>query len=195
MLPQQMNWEDHYVLNLGCGRKAKMNKGVNVDIDPACSPDLVWDLNKLPLPFEDNTFERCIISHVFEHLGDPWAIKMPYVEWFFKFWKEIWRVLKPYGIVQFVAPNVNNEMTWGDPGHVHAVTPQTLYFLNKSVYEENKKITYSAMTQYGIDFSFDFELGAPVLSVDKSFVIGVLRAVKPAQETELVKVAEGEKCA
>jgi SAM-dependent methyltransferase len=174
--PSQEGWDKHYVLNLGCGKFAKISNGINVDIDPACEPDLVWDLNQLPLPFEDNKFDRVNLIHIFEHLGDPWLIKKPYVKWFFEFWNEIWRVLKPGGLVQFIAPNINNEQTWGDPGHCRAITPQTLCFLSKKIYQMNVDMT-SPMTQYDIQCDFEF-LVVPHLSLNNLFIAATLRAIK-----------------
>lgn len=175
--PSQVGWDTHYVLNLGCGIKCKVKKGINLDVNPKVEPDVVHDLNKLPLPFEDNTFDRCIMSHIFEHLGDPWSIKKPYVQWFFEFWAEIWRVLKPGGLIQFTSPNINNTLTWGDPGHTRAITLQTLSFLSKDTYELNANMDASPMTQYGIEFDFDF-LQPAHLSVDKLFICAIMRAIK-----------------
>ncbi len=40
-----------------------------VDIDPDCKPDKIWDLETLPLPFEDNEFDEIHAYEVFEHTG------------------------------------------------------------------------------------------------------------------------------
>ena len=41
---------------------------INVDWKASTDPDVVYDLNKLPYPFEDNTFELIEAFHVLEHL-------------------------------------------------------------------------------------------------------------------------------
>lgn len=149
-----MEWADHYTLNMGCGI-TRTARGVNVDIMPEVNPDLVYDLNKLPFPWDDNTFHRVDMSHIFEHLGDPWCIKMPYYEWFFKFWREVWRILKPRGIVSLIAPVYNHESAWGDPGHVRAIMAQTFLFLSKKELARAKTEPHNPMTRYPINFDFD----------------------------------------
>ena len=58
-------------LNLGCGNK--IHEGyVNVDKFDLYDVDVVHDLEKFPYPFDDNSVETIILSHVLEHIGqDP----------------------------------------------------------------------------------------------------------------------------
>ncbi|MDP2908668.1 MAG: methyltransferase domain-containing protein [Nanoarchaeota archaeon] len=56
-------------LNLGCGNDIKGGY-LNVDIGEGKGVDIVWDLNKYPYPFEDNTFEEIVADMVLEHLND-----------------------------------------------------------------------------------------------------------------------------
>jgi len=43
---------------------------VTLDIDPRHNPDVVWNLNKTPWPFENNQFKEIICHHVIEHLEE-----------------------------------------------------------------------------------------------------------------------------
>jgi len=43
---------------------------VTLDVNPAHSPDVLHDLNTLPLPFGDNRFKEIICHHILEHLGE-----------------------------------------------------------------------------------------------------------------------------
>jgi len=59
-------------LNLGCGYD-KQEGFVNVDAFEICKPDVVWDLNNYPWPWEDGMFDFIYAHHIFEHLDDYWA--------------------------------------------------------------------------------------------------------------------------
>lgn len=60
------------VLDLGCGNKMLSRsisaKVKTVDIWDRFKPDLVWDLNNIPLPFESDSFDVVILVDVIEHL-------------------------------------------------------------------------------------------------------------------------------
>jgi SAM-dependent methyltransferase len=60
---------DTPILNLGCGGW-KVN-GTNVDYNRAVNPDVVWDLNKFPYPFSNNSFGSIVMLDTLEHLDDP----------------------------------------------------------------------------------------------------------------------------
>ena len=56
-------------LHLGCGKK-KLDGWVNVDIEASCSPDEIVDLEKFPWPWQDDSVDHILMSHVLEHLGE-----------------------------------------------------------------------------------------------------------------------------
>ncbi len=50
-------------LNIGCGNDKK--KGyVNVDFSPDVKPDKVWNLEKVPIPFKENSVDEILAHHV-----------------------------------------------------------------------------------------------------------------------------------
>ena len=72
-------------LNLGCGEIPK--KGwINLDIGDAPHVDIMWDLNKKPYPFKDNSIDEIYSSCVLEHLKNLGV-----------FVEECYRILKPKG--------------------------------------------------------------------------------------------------
>ncbi|MFH0831609.1 MAG: methyltransferase domain-containing protein [archaeon] len=75
-------------LNLGCGTDIK--KGyVNMDKIKGQGIDLVWDLNKIPYPFKDNSIEQIYASNILEHID----LSIPL------FLKEAKRILKKDGLL------------------------------------------------------------------------------------------------
>lgn len=151
------NWNDHYILNLGCGN-TRVPHGINVDILPEVKPDKEWDLNKLPLPWEDNKFDRVIMSHIFEHLGDSGETGKSYLRWFAEFWREIWRVLKDRGWVEMTVPYGQPEQVWGDPSHVRPLFPLTFLVLSKKMYSQMNTMAPNPLNQFGMDYDFDIDV-------------------------------------
>lgn len=115
------------LLDVGCGRgdllKSFKKIGMNVqgtDLDPEslnlCSPLPVFlnDIEKEPLPFDDNSIEIIFSKSVIEHLHKPEFLVT-----------EAYRVLKPGGRIIIMCPSWVH-MGWGPfyQDHTH-VTPFT----------------------------------------------------------------------
>lgn len=82
------------ILNLGCGEN-KLEGCVNVDCEPRTNPDLVCDIKREKLPYEDGTVDEVWMIHCLEH------IEFPFWETIFR---EAARVLKPNGIFLLAYP-------------------------------------------------------------------------------------------
>ena len=49
---------------------------VNVDVASECSPDVVWELEKTPWPWESDSADSVLFSHSLEHIGaDPRVLR------------------------------------------------------------------------------------------------------------------------
>ena len=94
-------------LNLGCGRQKRANC-LNVDLRPAVTPDLVWNLNVRPYPLPRNHFERVYAGDVVEHLDDIPA-----------FMEEVHALLAPGGVLEITTPHFSSPNSFTDPTHKH----------------------------------------------------------------------------
>lgn len=167
-------------LLLGCGadrrKKIKFPESpeawtelVTADIDPACSPDIVLDLNQLPYPWADNHFDEVHAYEVLEHCGaqGDWRF-------FFAQFDELWRILKPGGYLVATTPMWDSPWAWGDPGHRRIISRESLIFLDRDEYAQVGK---TAMTDYRAHFKCNFRLMG-VTEENDTFGF-VLRAIKP----------------
>lgn len=154
---------------------------VTLDVNPDRKPDHVWDLNKRPLPFEDNTFDRIGAFEVLEHLGQQGDYKTWFAEW-----AEWWRILKPDGVMVGTSPDCSSRWAWSDPGHTRAMSPESMVFLVQPEYD--KQVGKTPMSDYRNVYQADFE---PVTLTrnpyDGTFAF-IMRAVKPSRCTRLAEV-------
>lgn len=135
---------------------------VTLDIDPRCSPDVVFDLDELPLvgtpslltkllPFADAEFDEIHAYEVLEHVGRQG-------DWrgFFREFGEYHRVLRPGGLFCGSVPYWRSVWAWGDPGHTRVISAETFHFLSQKAYAD--EVGKTPMTDYRAVWSGDFEL-------------------------------------
>lgn len=146
-------------LLIGCGsRREKQIWSDNrewsslttLDINSDHKPDVVWDLDKLPLPFRDSEFDEIHAYEVLEHTGrqGDWRF-------FFAQFAEFWRILKHGGVLFGTSPSRHSPWLWGDPGHVRVIQPESLVFLSQAEY--TRQIGKTPMTDYRFCYRADFE--------------------------------------
>lgn len=138
------------VLHLGSGRKGKNlaipdSKVISLDRDGLLEPDLVCHLGREKIDLPDNSVDGALAVHVLEHIGKQGESE----EWFF-FWEDLYRVLKPGGIVEFEAPLFSSVWAWADPTHCRALSPQSFIFFC----QDNYRIPNSAISPYRIACDF-----------------------------------------
>lgn len=150
-------------LLIGCGHNKAKQFGIigreewahvtTLDMNPAVEPDLVWNLDDLPLPFHDNTFDEIHAYEVLEHCGrqGDWRA-------FFALFDELHRILKPGGHIIASTPAWDGPWAWGDPGHTRIIDWQQLTFLDRSRYEAD--VGNTPMTDYRPYFRSDYEVVA-----------------------------------
>lgn len=134
-------------LMLGAGRARKRtNQGilirvkyadpiteiVTVDANSDTNPDIRWNLNVKPWPFEDNSFDEIHAYNIMEHLGHQGDAKA-----FFDEMYEIWRVLKPLGHFYGCCPKMSNPWVLAEPSHTRVLLPHSFNFLNRDFFKED----------------------------------------------------------
>jgi SAM-dependent methyltransferase len=119
MVIKQTNPLSPQKLHLGCGRNI-MDGWINLDVFQMDGVDVVADLDNCknnPLPFDDNSINQFLGSHVIEHLNNTLDLM-----------EELHRIAKPNAVALFRVPYGSNDDAFEDPTHVRQ------YFLNSFGY-------------------------------------------------------------
>jgi hypothetical protein len=187
---------EHVELLLGCGRdrarrfplEGRHDFGphlVTLDHNADHEPDIVWDLEQLPLPFHDDTFTELHAYEVLEHTGHQGDWRF-----FFAQFSEFWRILRPGGYLAATCPSWRSMWAWGDPSHTRVLTSGSLVFLSQEQYRiqvDGKGPRGDAgrtpMSDFRHVYQADFEIardetGRPLCMEDDERFVFVLRAIK-----------------
>ena len=93
------------LLDVGCGIK-KAPGAIGIDRNPASAADVLCDLDHLPYPFADSSFDRLEATHVIEHVSDV-----------IRTLEEFHRLVRPGGRVRVVTPHYTDFSSFCDPTH------------------------------------------------------------------------------
>jgi len=115
--------EEAMKLNIGCGFN-KLDGYVNVDQFPECEPDVLWNLEETPWPFEESTVDELVAHHVLEHLGQDTKV-------FFAIMKELYRLMSHGGHMKITVPHPYHPTFISDPTHVRPFTRNTFEMMNR----------------------------------------------------------------
>lgn len=168
---KELDLANYHELLIGCGNRyikqikfqyipQQFKNLTRLDIDPNCNPDVLWDLNKLPLPFEDNTFDEIHAADILEHTGQQGDWRF-----FFAQFEEFWRILKPGGYFIASCPKWDSPWAWADPGHSRVLCPHTLIFLDQHGYDQ---VGSTPMTDYRHVYKGNFRTAVTTEDVPNS---------------------------
>jgi len=169
-------------LLLGCGssreKRFTLNGGrpewvalTTLDHNIDHKPDVVHDMESLPLPFGDDSFGEIHAYECLEHVG-----KQGDWRFFFAQWSDFWRILKPGGLFFATCPAANSPWAWGDPSHTRVIGPECLIFLSQPSYDQVGK---TAMSDFRFVYKADFDLLHT--NTEGGQFVFVLQAVKPSR--------------
>jgi hypothetical protein len=145
------NQIDGVTLVLGCGRQdyraiyGLTGEVITLDKEPNVHPDIVCELGLGTIPLSNDRVDFVIAHHVLEHIGFTGQTK----EWF-DFWEELYRIMKPNALLEFLSPYGNSIWAWADPSHVRALFPQSFIYLS----QDNYRIKNSAISPFRIECDF-----------------------------------------
>lgn len=111
-------------LNIGAGFR-RLDGYVSVDSFPGCEPDVLWDLERTPWPFANNSVDEIFAFHVLEHIGQTPAT-------FFAVIREIYRVVRHGGTIAAVVPHPLHRSFISDPTHVRPFTVETFLMFSRA---------------------------------------------------------------
>lgn len=173
------------VLHLGCGRVGRSladypdARVVSLDADARLEPDLICTLGWHAIPLPDHSVDVAVAHHVLEHIGRQGETG----DWFF-FWEDLYRVLKPGGLVRFWSPLASSTWAWADPSHTRALSPESFVFLDQGSY----RLPGSTISPFRLRCDFE-RIGSCLYMPDINPAVrareavshfgGVLRARKP----------------
>ncbi len=96
-------------LNVGCGRDI-LKDWINLDCISMPGIDIVADIDQCkdkPLPFDDNSIDEFLLSHVIEHLHNP----LPLMQ-------ELYRIATPDAVALIKVPHGSSDDAFEDPTHI-----------------------------------------------------------------------------
>jgi SAM-dependent methyltransferase len=93
------------ILDVGCGIN-KLAGSIGIDRNPASRADVLVDVDHIPYPFRDSSFDKLQAVHVIEHVSD---VIRTMEEWH--------RLVRPGGEVFIVTPHYTDFSSFCDPTH------------------------------------------------------------------------------
>ena len=118
-------------VNLGAGSDIRPG-WINHDLVKLQGIDVTHDLNIMPWPWPDSSLDEIHAMDVLEHLED-----------FMLAMAEIWRVLKPRGILLLSVPYMNSVSAVGDPTHRRSFHETTFYFFDPTKSQCRNRFYYT----------------------------------------------------
>ena len=167
------------LLGAGSSRIKKVHIGnpnwnnlFTIDINPDHNPDLVYDIERIPLPFDDNAISEIHAYEVLEHTGNQGDYKF-----FFNQFNDFYRMLKPNGLLIGSAPLWNKQWAFGDPSHKRTIQKESFHFLHQPNY--TNEIGKTSMSDFRFIYKADFDI---IYIKEQEFTFQfILKAIKPSR--------------
>lgn len=152
-------------LDLACGQNPR--EGFEgVDIYPGAKH--VMNVLTFPWPWDTSSVDEIHCSHFLEHIpmiyvnefgtevpcGSSWpnpktGVQEPAQDLLFRFMDEVYRVLKPGGIMTIIVPNARHNRAFQDPTHRRFFVAETFFYFFKAFRDMNKLDHYNVKSNFG----------------------------------------------
>jgi SAM-dependent methyltransferase len=96
------------ILDVGCG-SAKYPGAIGIDVSADTDADIVANLDEVPWPVDDGSFDQILMQDVLEHLEHPLEALA-----------ELHRIGRPGARIHIRTPHFSSVLAYGDPTHRHA---------------------------------------------------------------------------
>ncbi|WP_348969958.1 class I SAM-dependent methyltransferase [Pseudomonas atacamensis] len=152
------------VLDIGCGRK-KITGAIGIDFSAMSDADILLDLNKEDLPFEDSSVDLIFSSHTLEHLT---------LEGFLHVMQECYRVLKPLGQLKIVVPYFTTTANLANPFHNNNIcfNEHTFRFFSSDTETDalpKQEYVSPSCPHWGLRYSANSEIGIEFKTLAMSY--------------------------
>lgn len=148
------------ILNLGAGNKIIEGACNHDRIKHRPEIDVVHDLNDLPWPWDDESYDYIVASAVLEHL------RLNLIESL----NECWRILRPGGSLRCKVPYWKADRSYSDPTHYWQCTLSTFHFFDP---ETSLGARYIFYTPYKWEF-----VKQPHLNPEKTSIVVTMKVRK-----------------
>jgi hypothetical protein len=132
-------------LDIACGQNKPAGfKGIDI----AGDADIIHDLNETPWPIKSGCVEQAFCSHYVEHIPH-WRPGWEADGWF-RFFDELYRVMKPDATGEFIHPYTMSVRAFWDPTHTRYIHEMSWYYLNREWREQNHLDHYPVSCNFEI---------------------------------------------
>jgi SAM-dependent methyltransferase len=117
-------------LNVGSGTDYRKD-WTNMDYNNLYNPEVVHNMESIPWPFQESTFDEILIQHVLEHSHNPLLLV-----------NEMFRISKPGAIITIKVPHWSTHWAFGDLTHFSHFSSRCFSHFNDDKIYYNKEARF-----------------------------------------------------